>query len=97
MPKFRCQYDHDQEFRRTRTLVELPYRCLKVTGANWDIASFPEEFVEWMENNLVEDCYFSTCETRYSHRSPYAIESVHYNFYFRNPDDALFFKLRWQG
>ena len=97
MAKFRSQYDHDQEFRTTRTLVQLPYHSLKIIGSKWDVSSFPSEFIEWMEEHLVEDCYFSTCETLYSTKAPHNVESVHYNFFFKSVDDALLFKLRWQG
>ena len=94
--EFRYRGQWDDEFRGMRHGVIVPASTIAHKNMSmWTMDCFISGFVEWMNENLVDDCFYSTTEDTHFGASPPNSERFHFYFYFRNEQDAILFKLRW--
>jgi hypothetical protein len=76
------------------------YKCLHVPAIKiardgvsmWTLECFVDGFVQWMDNNLKDDCFYSTSE---DYRKAIADGRFSFWFYFKSERDATLFKLFW--
>jgi len=97
--EFRYERPIDGEYKHYRTYVTAPASKLAEQSASmWTIACFPSEFVDWMNENLVDDCFYNTTENPWDYHNgpePAGHERFLMHFFFRNDKDAALFKLFW--
>ena len=95
--KFRYENRYDSEFKRFRYRVTVGASTLAIPDRSmWTMDCFIPGFLEWMAENLTDDCYYSTEEETYGGPPPWSNrERFYMHFYFLAENDAILFKLRW--
>lgn len=91
---FRYQKLDDYSCRSYPFYVQIPAsKVFHPDVSMWELESFQDGIVEWIDSQMIGDCVYFTTEVPWSRVEP--TERFHGWFMFTNEQDMLLFKVFW--